>query len=363
MSKIVLENVSKSFGDVKAVDNVNMEVKDGEFMVLLGPSGCGKTTTLRLIAGLERPTSGKIYFDDEVVNDFEPKERNVAMVFQDYALYPHMSVFNNMTLCLKVDKVPRREIIKRVKETAKILGIDDLLHRKPGELSGGQKQRAALGRAIIRDPAVYLMDEPLSNLDAKLRVNMRAELKKLHKRLGTTTMYVTHDQEEAMEMADEIAVMAKGRILQIGRPREIYERPINKFIAGFIGSPPMNFLECSLLERDGEVYLDMGSFRLRVPDGSQSAVKERAAGSEVIMGIRPEHISVDTDPKDSSIEARISLFQQRGNIGYAILDVETYTVKAMVSPDFEQHMDKKVFVKFDESRIHIFNKTDETAII
>ena len=363
MTEVVLEDLCMYFGNVKAVDNLNMKAKDKEFTVLLGPSGCGKTTTLRLIAGLEKPMSGNIYFDDEIVNDLEPKERNIAMVFQEYALYPHMSVFNNMALCLKIDKFPKDEIVERVKKTARILRIEELLDRKPGQLSGGQMQRVALGRAIIRNPTVYLLDEPLSNLDAKLRIRMRAELKKLHEKLKTTTIYVTHDQSEAMVIADSLAVMKDGKLLQIDRPRQIYDHPANRFIAEFVGSPRMNLVESSLLEKDGEIYLDVGVFSLKVPNDLWGIIREQALNSELLMGIRPEHISVYAEPKEGYIEAKVYFFQQMGNVGYVDLEIGTNMITAMVSPDFNQNIGEKVFVKFDERHIHIFNKSDGKAIV
>jgi len=250
-----------------AVDGVSFEVKDGEFVILLGPSGCGKTTTLRCIAGLETPDEGEIYIGDRLVNDLPPKDRDIAMVFQSYALYPHMTVYDNLAFPLKMRKYPKDEIDKRVKEVARLLRIEDLLDRKPRQLSGGQQQRVALGRALVRNPQVWLMDEPLSNLDAKLRVYMRAELKKLQKDLGITTIYVTHDQAEAMAMGDRIAVMDKGKILQYDEPHVVYEKPANIFVAGFLGSPPMNFVDATIVERDSQIILDAGVFELPTSTG------------------------------------------------------------------------------------------------
>ena len=322
MSKIFLENLSKCFGSTKAVEELSMKIKDGEFMVLLGPSGCGKSTTLRIIAGLEIPTSGNIYFDDKIVNDLEPKERAIAMVFQDYALYPHMSVYDNMALCLKVNKVPKNEIMRRVTETAKILSLEQLLNRKPGELSGGQQQRVALGRAIIRKPSVFLLDEPLSNLDAVLRINMRAELKKLQEKLETTMIYVTHDQAEAMIMADRVAIIKDGRVLQIDTPREIYDQPANKFIAGFIGSPQMNFLECNLVEKTTTTYLNTGKLSVKISSSLSRKIKAKVRGLAVVMGVRPEDVLVSLQPQRGFLEVKVYFFQQMGNIGYVNLEME-----------------------------------------
>ncbi len=363
MAEIVLENLCKTFGNVKAVDNLNLKIKEKEFMVFLGPSGCGKTTALRLIAGLEKPTSGNIYFDGEPVNDLEPKERNIAMVFQEYALYPHMSVADNMSLCLQVDKVPKEKIVKKLKITAGILQIEQLLTRKPSELSGGQQQRVALGRAIIRNPSVYLMDEPLSNLDAILRVAMRAELKKLHEKLKTTTIYVTHDQAEAMVLADRVAVLKDGKLLQMDKPRKIYDRPTNKFIAEFVGSPKMNFIKCSLLEKNGQIFLDAGPFSLKVSNGVWTTMKNQAPSSELTMGVRPEHVFVHTKKEKDSIEAKVYFFQQMGNVGYVELGLgNDIQVTAAVKADFEKNIGEKVFVKFDKKHIRFFDEVGEKLI-
>ncbi|WP_297487983.1 ABC transporter ATP-binding protein, partial [Thermococcus sp.] len=292
MAEVQLINVWKVFGGFTAVKDMNLHVKDREFMILLGPSGCGKTTTLRMIAGLEEPTKGRIYIGDRLVADPEkdvfvpPRDRDVAMVFQSYALYPHMSVYDNIAFPLKLRKVPKSEVDKRVREVAEMLGLSELLNRKPRELSGGQRQRVALGRAIVRKPRVFLMDEPLSNLDAKLRVRMRAELKRLQRQLGVTTVYVTHDQVEAMTMGDRIAVINAGQLQQVGSPEEVYHKPANTFVAGFIGSPPMNFLEGTLTE-DG--FVDFGEFRLKLlPDQFEVLREENLIDKTITFGIRPE---------------------------------------------------------------------------
>ncbi|RLE71312.1 MAG: glycerol-3-phosphate ABC transporter ATP-binding protein, partial [Thermoprotei archaeon] len=266
MVEVKLVDLCKYFGPVKAVDHLNLHIKDREFVALLGPSGCGKTTTLLMIAGIYKPTSGYIYFGDEIVNDVPPKDRNVGMVFQSYALYPHMTVFDNIAFPLKLKKVPKQEIEKKVKEVAEFLRIAELLDRKPSQLSGGQQQRVALARALAKEPQIFLMDEPLSNLDAKLRIMMRAELKRMQKELGITTIYVTHDQVEAMTMADRIAVLNLGRLQQYGTPDELYNKPSNVFVAGFIGSPPMNFIDGSLVETDDKLAIDIGPLKLPLPE-------------------------------------------------------------------------------------------------
>jgi multiple sugar transport system ATP-binding protein len=294
MVDVVLEKVSKVYpGGVQAVREISLHVKSGEFVVLVGPSGCGKSTTLRMIAGLEEITEGIIRIGDRVVNDVPPKDRDIAMVFQNYALYPHMTVYKNMAFALKLRKFPKAEIDKRVRDAAEILGIGELLNRRPKALSGGQRQRVAVGRAIVRHPKASLFDEPLSNLDAKLRVEMRAELKRLHRRLGTTTIYVTHDQEEAMTLGDRIVVMKDGVVHQAGAPLEVYERPVNRFVAGFVGTPPMNFLEGRLLEEGGELWFDEGASKLRIPAGTSAAARGWA-GKDVVMGIRPEATAAES---------------------------------------------------------------------
>ena len=289
MASVTFEHVYKRFGDVVAVNDLDIKVLDKEFLVFVGPSGCGKTTSLRLLAGLEEISDGEIMIGDRVVNDVPPKDRDIAMVFQSYALYPHMSVYDNMAFGLKLRKVPKAEIDKRVKQAAEILGIAQLLDRKPRQLSGGQRQRVAVGRAIVRDPAVFLFDEPLSNLDAKLRVQTRAEISKLHQRLGTTFIYVTHDQVEAMTMATRIAVMKDGLLQQIDTPQNLYDHPGNVFVAGFIGSPSMNFFDATLVEQDGKMFIDGGSFKLPIPE-SKRAQYIAQKGKKIIFGIRPDDV-------------------------------------------------------------------------
>jgi multiple sugar transport system ATP-binding protein len=355
MVEIVLENLHKSFGEVKAVDNINLKIKDREFMVLLGPSGCGKTTILRMIAGLEKPTSGRIYFDGKVVNDLEPKERNIAMVFQEYALYPHMSVADNMSLCLQVDKVPRPEIERRLKTTAELLQIEKLLHRKPSELSGGQQQRVALGRAIIRNPSVFLMDEPLSNLDAIFRVAMRAELKKLQERLKTTTVYVTHDQAEAMVLADRVAVLRDGRLLQVDTPRNVYDHPGDTFVAEFIGSPRINLVRCRLVRRGAGIVADVGPFSITPSAGAASALR-RSRKPAATLGVRPEDVHVLPRRERGAVQGRVYFIQQMGNVAYMDLDMgDGIRITAAVDPNFDLKPDETVFVRFDERRLKFFD--------
>lgn len=363
MVKIVLENVCKYFKKVKAVDELDLQIENEEFLVLLGPSGCGKTTTLRMIAGLEKPTSGKIYFDDQLVTDLEPKERKVAMVFQDYALYPHMSVFDNITLCLRVMDVPKQEIEKRATETAELLQISELMNRKPSELSGGQRQRVALARAVIRKPSIYLLDEPLSNIDAILRIKMRGDLKKLHEKLKTTTVYVTHDQAEAMVLADRIAVMKDGLLHQVGKPLEIYDHPVNKFVATFVGIPVMNFLDCEILEKNGNSFINTGAFSLKIPKAYVDLMTEQHFSSrEAVMGVRPEHVSVSKEESGDKMEAKVWLFQHMGDTGYVSLEIGTNVVTAKVDPLFRVSEGERVFVKFNEECIHIFDKGSEKTI-
>src|SRR5437588_7287473 len=296
MSQVVIRNANKKYGDVHAVKDVNLQVRDKEFMVFVGPSGCGKTTTLRMVAGLESITSGEIRIGDKVVNELPPMDRDIAMVFQNYALYPHMSVYDNMAFGLKMRKFARPEIAKRVQDAAGILGIEELLKRKPRQLSGGQRQRVALGRAIVRHPQVFLFDEPLSNLDAKLRVQMRVELKRLHDRLETTAVYVTHDQVEAMTLGDRIVVMKDGLVQQVGAPLELYDRPANRFVAGFIGSPAMNFVTTSMASSGGALWAEAPGLRIRVPPARQQAL-ERFTGQRVLLGVRPEDLRICTDAR------------------------------------------------------------------
>ncbi|MEM0444658.1 MAG: ABC transporter ATP-binding protein [Nitrososphaerota archaeon] len=362
MTEVKLEKVSKLFGETKAVDNVDLQVNDGEFMVLLGPSGCGKTTTLRLIAGLEKPTSGLILFDDMVVNDLEPKDRRIAMVFQDYALYPHMKVFDNMALNLQVRGLSREEIRRKVWETAELLGIKHLLERKPAQLSGGEQQRVALGRAIVREPSVFLMDEPLSNLDAALRAKMRGELKKLQERLKTTTIYVTHDQIEAMVMANRIAVMRSGRVQQIGSPQEIYNRPANRFVAEFVGSPKMNIFEATLII-DESPRLSTGSFDISLPASIVKLMGESNSGTELLVGVRPEDVLVSTTSDKDYIESTIYLVEDVGNLSFVTLQAGDVLIVAQAPPSVGLKVGEKAYFKLLAEKLHIFDKKTEKLII
>ena len=359
--RITLENITKTFGPVKAVQNLNLKVEDKEFLTLLGPSGCGKTTTLRIIAGLERQTEGNVYFDDVLVNDLPPKDRNVAMVFQTYALYPHMTVYDNIAFPLRIKKVSKDEIDKRVKSIAEMLQIRDLLNRKPHELSGGQQQRVALGRAIVRNPKVFLLDEPLSNLDAKLRVYMRAELKNLQRKLGVTTIYVTHDQVEAMSMSDRVAILMSGILQQVGTPSEIYDNPANVNVGGFIGNPPMNFFKGSIREDEG--LIDFGDFTYTPkPEIFEILVRE-AKGSEVILGARPEHMIVLEKKDKNAIEGKIYLLEIVGESAILDLTIGDNMVKMRVPSSFKAEIGEKVYVGFQEDKIHFFDGKTEKVII
>lgn len=362
MAKVILKNVTKRFGDVVAVNSLNLDVNDKEFLVLLGPSGCGKTTALRCIAGLETPEEGEIYIGDKLVNDLNPKERNVAMVFQNYALYPHMTVYKNLSFPLENIKVQPDEIDRRVKQTAKLLKIEKLLERKPKQLSGGQRQRVALGRAIIRDPSVFLMDEPLSNLDAKLRVYMRTELKKLQKDLGVTTVYVTHDQIEAMTMGDKVAILNEGILQQFGTPDEIYSRPSNIFVAGFIGSPPINFFDCDLL--DGKpCVLGTGEFDYPVPGYVKNALKSCTTDT-CVMGIRPQDIRVYRDEeKKGLIKGVLDVVEPLGDTVIFDFKIGKYLVKVVVSPDFKAQVGEELWLELAPNKIHIFDKETGNTLL
>lgn len=356
MVKILLKNLSKYFGGVKAVDKLNLEIKNGEFLSLLGPSGCGKTTTLRLIAGLEAPTMGEIYFDDEPVTELTPAERNVAMVFQSYALYPHMTVFENISFPLEVRKTPKVEINRRVKEASAFLKIEELLNRKPGQLSGGQRQRVALARSIVRNPSAYLMDEPLSNLDAQLRILMRAELKKLQEKLGVTTIYVTHDQIEAMSMSKRVAVMNEGVLQQIGTSHELYTRPDNTWVAGFIGSPPMNLVDCTLVRRDKKAFLDAGEFTISLGENLAELVARNASSSDLSLGVRPENFEVHKTEQPNSIKGKVHTLEPIGESVIVNVAVGAYLIKAKAAPSFTAETDESVYLSFDEKNVYIYDR-------
>jgi multiple sugar transport system ATP-binding protein len=365
MASVTYDHVFKRFGDVTAVNDMDVQVADKEFLVLVGPSGCGKTTALRLLAGLEEISDGKILIEDRVVNDVAPKDRDIAMVFQSYALYPHLSVYDNMAFGLKLRKVSRDEIKRRVGEAADILGIHDLLDRKPRQLSGGQRQRVAVGRAIVREPKVFLFDEPLSNLDAKLRVAMRAEISKLHLSLQTTFIYVTHDQVEAMTMATRIAVINHGILQQVDTPQHLYDNPDNLFVAGFIGSPAMNFFPAKLRTDNGKLMVDTGPFAIAIPDENAKPYQAHA-GKNVIFGMRPENIH---DPKftppnihTANIEAKVDVTELMGNEIFMHMLSGQNSFVARVDPRSNMHVGEKVEIAFDMDSFHVFDAETEEAI-
>ena len=367
MASIKFDHVWKRFGEVTVLKDLNIDIMDQEFLVLVGPSGCGKTTALRCLAGLEEITDGAIMIGDRVVNDVPPKDRDIAMVFQSYALYPHMSVYDNMAFGLKLRKTPKAEIDKRVKEAAEMLSIGHLLDRKPKALSGGQRQRVALGRAIVRNPAVFLMDEPLSNLDAKLRVQTRAEISKLHQRLKTTFIYVTHDQTEAMTMGTRIAVMKDGILQQLDSPQTLYDHPANMFVAGFIGSPSMNFFEAKLDRGNGGLVVDFGAFSLPVP--GQLADKVAAqVGKQIYFGIRPEDIH-DAHFVPPGIEAlarlstRVNVVEPLGSEVYAYIENGGKEMVARLDPRTSARTGQPIDVSIDMTKIHIFDRETEKAVI
>jgi multiple sugar transport system ATP-binding protein len=365
MASVTYDHVYKRFGDTTAVNDMNIDVADQEFLVLVGPSGCGKTTALRLLAGLEEISDGKISIGDRVVNDVAPKDRDIAMVFQSYALYPHLSVYDNMAFGLKLRKLPKEEIKRRVNEAADILGIQDLLGRKPRQLSGGQRQRVAVGRAIVREPKVFLFDEPLSNLDAKLRVAMRAEINKLHQRLQTTFIYVTHDQTEAMTMASRIAVINKGILLQVDTPQNLYDKPNNLFVAGFIGSPAMNFFPAKLSKDNGRLMVDGSTFAIAIPDEFAKPYQAHA-GKNVIFGIRPENIHdpnfVPPNVHTETIESQVDVTELMGNEIFLHMLSGQNTFVARVDPRSKLRVGEKVQIAFDMDSVHIFDAETEEAI-
>lgn len=369
MANVVLKRLTKTFKNVKAVDSVDLEIEDREFLVLVGPSGCGKTTALRMIAGLEEVSSGEIHIGGRLVNDISPKDRDIAMVFQNYALYPHMTVFDNMAFALKYRKVSKDEIEKRVTETAKLLGLEKLLDRKPKQLSGGQRQRVALGRAMVREPKVFLMDEPLSNLDAKLRVQTRAELIKLHRRLGITTIYVTHDQVEAMTMGDRIVVMKDGLVQQVDTPMGLYNNPANIFVAGFIGTPAMNFIDAVLLKQDERYIADVGSFRVAIPDQQNGSRLDAYVGKPVVFGIRPEDIfdknlsPLIAPTEDNTIRALVDVIEHMGPVVTAYLKAGSHSLIATIDAETKATEDQEMEFVLDVEKAHLFDKKTEASII
>ncbi len=365
MASVTYDHVTKQFGDVKAVNDLTLEIQDKEFLVLVGPSGCGKTTALRLLAGLEEISAGNIRIADRVVNDVAPKDRDIAMVFQSYALYPHMSVYDNMAFGLRLRKTPKTEIDKRVRDAAEILGIGGLLDRKPKQLSGGQRQRVALGRAIVREPKVFLMDEPLSNLDAKLRVQTRAEISKLHQRLQTTFIYVTHDQTEAMTMGSRIAVMKDGLLQQLDTPQHLYDFPVNMFVAGFIGSPAMNFFDVKIAGTREDLKIDAGTFQLPVPADRRAKVADYV-GKAAVLGVRPEDIH-DRDYVPGALNggvmtAKVDVIEPMGSEIYLYLMSNNHSFIARVDPRSQGRPGKTIDMMVNLDHVHLFDKETQQAI-
>ncbi len=361
MSNIVFKHVRKVYDKTdEIVKDFNLEIKDKEFVIFVGPSGCGKSTTLRMIAGLEDITSGELYIGEQLVNDVPPKDRNIAMVFQNYALYPHMTVYKNMSFGLELQKVPKDEIKTRVMEVAKVLNIEEYLHRKPKALSGGQRQRVALGRAMVRNPQVFLLDEPLSNLDAKLRVQMRVEIIKLHKKLGTTFVYVTHDQVEAMTMGDRIVVMKDGDIMQAATAKELYNCPQNKFVASFIGSPQMNFIDAKLTKNENKWSVSFGEYSFEIGDYNIDA---KHNNKEVVFGIRPDQLYYQSKENLPTIKAKVEVTEMIGAETYVYLDVAGLKLTSKVQSSFDIELDSEIELKIDVNRIHLFDKDSEQSII
>ena len=368
MANLRLVNLTKRFGEVVAVNDMSLEIHDGEFLVFVGPSGCGKTTALRMIAGLEEITAGEVFIGEKCVNDVAPKDRDIAMVFQNYALYPHMNVYENMAFGLRLRKVPKADINKRVHDAAEMLGLKELLKRKPKELSGGQRQRVALARAIVRQPKVFLMDEPLSNLDAKLRVHTRAELIRLHRDLGITTVYVTHDQVEAMTMGNRIVVMNKGLVQQVDSPLNLYHHPDNKFVAGFIGSPAMNFLSATLVQKGSDVMVDTGDFQVALPARYAAQVKAKV-GKPVTFGIRPEDIHDKTivptaligSPNVASV--MVDVTEPLGANVFAYLKTDKFDFIASFDAKTIARPNEKMDVIIDMDRAHLFDEETEESLL
>ena len=379
MASLSLRSIYKKYpGGVVAVSDVNLEIKDKEFIILVGPSGCGKSTTLRMIAGLEEISEGELYIGDRLVNDVAPKDRDIAMVFQNYALYPHMTVFENMAFGLKLRKVPKDEISRKVEEAARSLDISHLLDRKPKALSGGQRQRVALGRAIVREPQVFLLDEPLSNLDAKLRAQMRTEISKLHQKLGTTFIYVTHDQTEAMTMGDRIVVMKDGFIQQVDSPQNLYSNPVNLFVAGFMGSPQMNFVDAVLRKIEGKYTIEFGSedtktsrgvkYYVELPEATvDENVLSNYVDKEIIMGIRPENIHDEemfiSSAKTGIIDADVEITEMMGAEVYLYLNCQGIPLTARVDPRSTARPQDTIKVALDPNKVHIFDKETEKTIV
>lgn len=368
MAQVILRKLNKSYGDIQVVQDVNLEIPDREFFVLVGPSGCGKSTTLRMIAGLEEITSGEVWIGDRLVNKVPPKDRDIAMVFQNYALYPHMTVYQNMAFGLKLRKYSKKEIEARVKEAAEILGIEPLLERRPKELSGGQRQRVAVGRSIVRKPKVFLFDEPLSNLDAKMRVRMRVELSKLHNRLQATMIYVTHDQLEAMTLASRVAVMKDGVVQQVAPPLQLYSQPDNKFVAGFIGSPPMNFMEVSVVQRNGGLCLDVQKKGFIKLEAQMAKKLESRAGQTLILGVRPEDVYdkvyyMGGSAESRVVKGRVEVIEPMGAEKFLHLSVGKQMVIARVHPNNEAKENQEIDLVFNLDKVKIFDpQTDQVLV-
>ena len=366
MGGIILKDIGKIYpGGVEAVSDFNLEIQDKEFIVFVGPSGCGKSTVLRMIAGLEEITSGELYIDGEMINYVEPKDRDIAMVFQNYALYPHMTIYKNLAFALSLRKMPKNEIDKKVRETAKILEIEELLSRKPKALSGGQRQRVALGRAMVRDPKAFLLDEPLSNLDAKLRASTRTEITKLHKDLETTFIYVTHDQTEAMTMADRIVVMKDGRIHQVGSPQELYNNPINIFVAGFIGTPQMNFIEARLLRDESNYFLRIDDINFPLPEDRYSReILKEYLDKEIVVGVRSEDV-VEIDDNRQGLDAKIEVAEHMGSEIFVYIDYKSNKIIAKFGSDLNNSINDRngIKVAFKMNKIHLFDKETEKNLL
>jgi multiple sugar transport system ATP-binding protein len=364
MANLNFKSIGKVYaGGIRSVSNFNLFIENEEFIIIVGPSGCGKSTVLRMIAGLEEISEGELYIDDILVNNVEPKDRDIAMVFQNYALYPHMSIYDNMAFGLKIRKTPKKEIATRVKKAAAILGIEDLLKRKPKALSGGQRQRVALGRAIVRNPKVFLMDEPLSNLDAKLRVQTRSEIVKLHKRLKTTFIYVTHDQTEAMTMGDKIVVMKEGVIQQFASPQEIYDYPINMFVAGFIGSPQMNFIEGTLMQSGQSLFFQNNENRLKMdPDVCERLRGKGYTGRSVFIGVRPEDVRINDAMKENGLSGKVEVVENMGSEKFLYINSGSENISAKVGRETIVESGDSVFIGFNLSKVHFFDKESEERI-
>ena len=366
MTNVVLKDLMKKYGKTIALMEISLEIKDGEFFILLGPSGCGKTTTLLCIAGLLKPDKGEIRMGEIILSSSEsgaftrPQDRDAAMVFQDYAIYPHMTVFKNIAFPLKIRRMEKSKIESKVRDVSQRLGISDLLDRKPKQLSGGQRQRVALARAMVRDPKIFLMDEPLSNLDAKLRVYARAELKKLHEDMGTTIVYVTHDQMEAMSLGDRIAILNDGVLEQVGTPIEIYENPKNLFVVGFIGNPPINIIEGTLIERNGEIIVEFGFSSYQLSNGIE--IMKKTKTPEIMLGIRPENIIITEEMRENTVQAEVEVVEPLGRENIFHLRINDRTLIAVSITNKNLNVGKKVWISFDTDRIHIFDKISQKKI-